>query len=204
MLFRSIGKGFPDSSFGKESACNARRPGFNSWVGKIHWRRDRLPGPVFLGFACSSAGKEPAHNAGDLGSIPELGRSRGERKGYPFQYSGLKNSMECRGQGSQSPIRLSDFTHSNRKELMKTTKISAIQFFSSSSVCKESASKARDLDSIPGSNSRVVKIPLDQEMATPPVSLPEKSNGKKSLGLGSQELGMTERLKTQDKQLRMK
>ena len=43
-LSSQIGKGFPDSSFGKESACNARRPGFNAWVGKIHWRRDRLPG----------------------------------------------------------------------------------------------------------------------------------------------------------------
>jgi len=43
---------------------------FNSWVRKIHWRRDRLPTPVFLGFPCSSAGKESACNAGDLGSIP--------------------------------------------------------------------------------------------------------------------------------------
>ena len=35
-----------------------RRPWFNSWVGKIHWRRDRLPTPVFLGFPCGSAGKK--------------------------------------------------------------------------------------------------------------------------------------------------
>ena len=34
------------------------------WVGKICWRRDRLPTPVFLGFACGSAGKESACNAG--------------------------------------------------------------------------------------------------------------------------------------------
>ena len=32
---------------------------------------------------------------GDLGSIPGLGRSPGEGKGYPLQYSGLENSMEC-------------------------------------------------------------------------------------------------------------
>ena len=32
---------------------------------------------------------------GDLGSIPGLGRSPGEGKGYPFQYSGLENSMDC-------------------------------------------------------------------------------------------------------------
>ena len=36
---------------------------------------DRLPTPVFLGFSCGSAGKESAHHAGDLGSIPGLGRS---------------------------------------------------------------------------------------------------------------------------------
>ena len=41
-----------------------------------------------------SAGKESACNAGDLGSIPGLGRSPGERKGYPFQYSGLENCMD--------------------------------------------------------------------------------------------------------------
>ena len=39
------------------------------------------------GFPCGSAGKESACNAGDLASIPELGRSPGEGKGYPFQYS---------------------------------------------------------------------------------------------------------------------
>ena len=43
---------------------------------------------------CGSAGKESC-NVGDLGSIPGLGRSLGERKGYPFQYSGLENSMGC-------------------------------------------------------------------------------------------------------------
>ena len=41
-----------------------------------------------------SAGKESACNAGDLGSIPGLGRSPGEGKGYPLQYSGLENSMD--------------------------------------------------------------------------------------------------------------
>ena len=56
---------------------------------------DRLPTPVFLGFSYSSAGKESACNAGGLGLIPGLGRSPGEGKGYPLQYSGLENSMEC-------------------------------------------------------------------------------------------------------------
>ena len=53
----------------------------------------RLPTPVFLGFSCGSAGKESALNVGDPGLIPGLGRSPGEGKGYPFQYSGLENSM---------------------------------------------------------------------------------------------------------------
>ena len=48
--------------------------------------------PLFWGFP---AGKESACNAGDLGSIPGLGRSPGEEKGYPLQYSGLENSMDC-------------------------------------------------------------------------------------------------------------
>ena len=43
----------------------------------------------FFSFPCGSAGKESVCNAGDLGSIPGLGRSPGEGKGYPLQYSGL-------------------------------------------------------------------------------------------------------------------
>ena len=46
-------------------------------------------------FPCGSAAKESACNAGDLGLIPGLGRSPGERKGYPLQYSGLENSVGC-------------------------------------------------------------------------------------------------------------
>ena len=44
-------------------------------------------------FPHSSVGKEFACNAGDLGSIPGLGRSTGEGKSYPLQYSGLENPM---------------------------------------------------------------------------------------------------------------
>ena len=46
-------------------------------------------------FPHSSVGKETACNAGDLGSIPGLGRSPGEGKGYLLQYSGLENSTNC-------------------------------------------------------------------------------------------------------------
>ena len=82
-----------DDSVGKESTCNAGDSRFDSWVGKIRWRKDRLPNPVFLGFLCGLAGKESVCNEGDLGSIPVLGRCPGEGKGYPLQYSVLENCM---------------------------------------------------------------------------------------------------------------
>jgi len=66
-------------------------------VGKIHWKRNRLPTPVFLVFPCVSAGKESACKAGDLGLIAGLGRSPGEGKDCPLQYSGLENSMDIHG-----------------------------------------------------------------------------------------------------------
>ena len=66
------------------------------------------------GFLHSSAGKEPACNAGDLGLIPVSGR--GEWKGYPLHYSCLENSMN-RGAWwaivhgvTKSQTRLSDLT----------------------------------------------------------------------------------------------
>ena len=83
-----------------------RRPWLDSWVRKIRW----LPTPVFLGFCGGSAGKESACIVGDLGSIPGFGRSPREGKGYPLQYSGLENSMDCIVQGvAKSQTRLSDF-----------------------------------------------------------------------------------------------
>ena len=88
-----------------------RRPWFGSWVGKIHWRRERLPTPVFLGFPCGSAGKESTCNVGDLRSIPGLGRCPGEGKSYPLQYPGLENSMDfiVHGGVAKSWTQLSDF-----------------------------------------------------------------------------------------------
>ena len=53
-----------------------------------------LPTPVCLGFPGGLAGKEFSCNVGDLGLIPELGRSPGEGNGYPPQYSGLENSVD--------------------------------------------------------------------------------------------------------------
>ena len=63
-----------------------------------------------VGFPESSIGKEPTCNAGDLGSIPGFGRSAGERIGYPLQYSGLENSMDCIVHGvTKRQTQLSDF-----------------------------------------------------------------------------------------------
>ena len=61
-----------------------------------------------LGLPCGSAGKESTCNAGDPGSIPGLGRSPGEGRGYPLQYSGLENSMDFHGV-TKSQTQLSDF-----------------------------------------------------------------------------------------------
>ena len=63
-----------------------------------------------MGFPCGSAGKESACNVEDLGSIPGLGRSPGEEKGYLLWYSGLENSMDCIVHGvTKSQMQLSDF-----------------------------------------------------------------------------------------------
>ena len=73
------------------------------------WRRDKLPTPVFLGFPGGSSSKGSICNVGDLDSIPGLGRS-GEGSGYPLQYSGLENSMDCIVHGvAKSRTRLSNF-----------------------------------------------------------------------------------------------
>ena len=62
------------------------------------------------GFPHSSVGIESACNAGDLDSIPGLGRSPEEGKGYPLQYSGLENSMDSIVHGvTKSQTQLNDF-----------------------------------------------------------------------------------------------
>ena len=103
-------KGFLDSSVGKESSCNAGDPGSIPGLGRFPWRRVRVPTPVFLGFPCGSDGKESACNSGHLGLIPGMGRFPGEGKGYPLQYSGLENSMDCIVHGvTKSWTQLGDF-----------------------------------------------------------------------------------------------
>ena len=79
-----------------------------------------VPLPI-LGFPSGLEGKPSACNAGDLGSIPESGRSPGEENGNPLQYSCLENSLD-RGESeaavhgvAKGRIRLSDFHFSKVK-----------------------------------------------------------------------------------------
>ena len=62
-----------------------------------------LPTPVFMGFSGGLDGKESAHNAEDLGSIPGLGRSPGGGHGNPLQYSCLENPHGQRNLAGYSP-----------------------------------------------------------------------------------------------------
>ena len=85
--------------------------GENNWKGMGKWE-----GEFRVGFPDSSVGKESACNAGHPGSIPGLGRSPGEGIGYPLQYSGLENSMNCIVHGvAKSWTRLSNFQFSCTK-----------------------------------------------------------------------------------------
>jgi len=71
---------------------------------------------IHKGFPCDSAGRESACNAGDLGSVPGLGRSPGEGKGYPLQCSGLGNPMDC-------------IVHGDHEELDTTEQLSHVYSF---------------------------------------------------------------------------
>ena len=72
-------------------------------VRKIPWRRDRLPTPVFKDFPGGSDGKESTCNAGDVGSIPGLGRYARGGHGNPLQYSLLENPLGQRSLVGYSP-----------------------------------------------------------------------------------------------------
>ena len=91
--------GFPDSSAGKESTCNAGDPSSIPGPG-------RSPGEgksYQLQYSWTSLVAQLVKNlpamwetwVGNLGWIPGLGKFPREGKGYPLQYSGLENSMGC-------------------------------------------------------------------------------------------------------------
>ena len=69
---------------------------------------------MYMGFTGGSTNKESTSNAGDLGSVPELGRSPGEGNSYALQSFGLENSMDCIVHGvTKSGTRLSNFDASS-------------------------------------------------------------------------------------------
>ena len=91
LLFKSLGSPHLSRTATTGSPpphTNGQPPwGYSSNFWDHHWN--------FWASPCGSAGKESSCNVGDLGSIPGLGRSPGEGKGYPLQYSGLETSIDC-------------------------------------------------------------------------------------------------------------
>ena len=126
-------------------------------------------------FHHSSVGKEFACDSGDPGSIPGSGRSPGEGKGYPLQYTGLENSMDYTVHGVAKRLtRLSDFTIQH----MQTTFWASLV---AQSVEKLPAVQETWFDSWVG------KIPWRRKWQPTPVFLPGESHGQRSLvGYGSQ------------------
>ena len=117
--------------------------------------------------------KESACNVGDLGSIPGLGRSPGEGEGYPFQCSGLENSLDCIVHGvTKSWTRLRDF-HFH------------FQGFSDGLDSKESACNLGDLGLILG----LGRFPGGGRDNSLQNSCPENPHGQRSLqSMGSQSV----------------
>ena len=73
--------------------------------------KDRLPTPVFMGFPVGSVSKESAYNAGDLDSIPGLGRSPGGGHGNPLQYACLENPHGQKDPGGLRSMRSQRIGH---------------------------------------------------------------------------------------------
>ena len=89
-----------------------------------------------MGFPGGSAGKGSTYNVGDLSSILGLGRFPGEGNGYPLQYSGLENSMDCVVRGApKSRTQLRDFHFHLQYQL--TFSIDVRQYFLSRNSLKE-------------------------------------------------------------------
>ena len=92
----SEGRNYPQSAEAKPgSLFTSRRPQIHLNPGAQTMSPEVYVSSLCLDFPCGSADKESTCSARDLGSIPGLGRSPGEAKGYPLQYSGLENSMDC-------------------------------------------------------------------------------------------------------------
>ena len=102
-------EGFPHSSVGGESTCNAGDPGLTPGSGRSPGEGKGYPLQYSWASLVARLVKESTCNVGDLGSIPGLGGSPGEGNGYPLQYSGLEKSMDCIVHGvTKSQTQLSD------------------------------------------------------------------------------------------------
>ena len=98
-----------DPAWGGVAGDEAAGGPLGTWIRKMPFGI-RLSFAACKSFPCGSAGKESARNAGDLASIPGLGRSPGEGSSYLLQYSGLENSMDSTVHGAaKSRTQLSDF-----------------------------------------------------------------------------------------------
>ena len=80
---------WPGEFHGLYSRWGHKESDRTEWLSLCNWLY------LCLGFPGGSAGKEATCNAGDPRPIPGLGRSSWEANGYPHQYSGLENSMDC-------------------------------------------------------------------------------------------------------------
>ena len=99
-----------------------------------------------MDFPCGSDDKASAYNAGDVGSIPGLGRSSGEGNGNPLQYSCLENTMD-RGLPqavvhgvAKSQTQLSDFTSLHFSSLLlhsSLCKSSSLELFHVDVICNK-------------------------------------------------------------------
>ena len=101
--------GFPDSSAGKESACNAGDPGSIPGSGRSSGEGIGYP----LQYSWASFVAQLRKRIHLQCGRPGLGRYPGEGKGYPLQYSGLENSMDCIVHGvafSLSKLNIAIFT----------------------------------------------------------------------------------------------
>ena len=108
-----------------------RRPRFDSWVGKICWRRDRLPTPVFLGFPGGSAGKESTCNVGDwvqsLGWEDPLEKGKATHSSITGEFHGLYSTWVAKSRTHLSSFHLSLISHQDNEQI-RAPKVSSCSF----------------------------------------------------------------------------
>ena len=100
---------------------------FDSSVGKMCWKMDKIPTPVLLGFPCGSAGKESACNARHLSLIPGLERSPWKRERLPIplfwprKFHGLYSPWGHKESDTTEQLSLSHRTKGNHVKRIEST-----------------------------------------------------------------------------------